>query len=57
MIKEKQEMNKTNQHQFPFRTDSVKFELLYKDSISKNKSMNLTLNDIVDWYFKINPTQ
>lgn len=54
MIKEKQEMNKTNKQQFPFRTDETKFELLYKDSLNQNKSINLVLNEIVEKYYNNN---
>lgn len=54
MIKEKQELNKTNQQQFPLRTDSIKYELLYKESVKENKSINLILNEIIAKHYGMN---
>lgn len=54
MKREKNEVNKTNQQQFPLRTDSTKFELLYKDSVNEKKSINLILNEIIAKHYGIN---
>ena len=53
MKKEKIESNKSNQQQFPLRTDLAKFELLYTESIKEKKSMNLILNEIIAKHFNL----